>query len=205
MWLQLCVIVQPSSNLHAAGCFFMHTHIHRHAHPDNNTYIRTQNNTSLLSAYTCLHLNFKVNKIFEYLYNSLIFLIGIQSSLLIQNGAMWSRHKSWDWTPTNFGFQVLCFTLRGTCIHLYWIFIYIFTYVIKVAIFWDIAQYNPYVNRRFGGTYRIATCWKLIYFSADFRPWRWRWYITPKSRFTYGLYGVLSQKMAVLTTTAARA
>jgi hypothetical protein len=30
----------------------------------------------------------------------------------------------------------------------------------------------------------------------DFLPWRWRWNIPPKHRFTYGLQGDISQKMA---------
>jgi hypothetical protein len=25
--------------------------------------------------------------------------------------------------------------------------------------------------------------------STDFRPWRWRWFVPPKRRFTYGLHG----------------
>jgi hypothetical protein len=28
-----------------------------------------------------------------------------------------------------------------------------------------------------------------------FRSWRWRWYVPPKRRFTYGLHGDISQKM----------
>jgi hypothetical protein len=35
----------------------------------------------------------------------------------------------------------------------------------------------------------LATCCKLVSCSADFRPWRWRWKIPPKRRFTYGLHG----------------
>jgi hypothetical protein len=56
--------------------------------------------------------------------------------------------------------------------------------VMNVAIFWDIAQCNPYVNRRFGGTHHLrlqgrksdeqetsdclATCYWLVSRSADF-------------------------------------
>jgi hypothetical protein len=30
----------------------------------------------------------------------------------------------------------------------------------------------------------VATCSMIVPHSADFRPWRWRWYISPKRRFT---------------------
>jgi hypothetical protein len=42
--------------------------------------------------------------------------------------------------------------------------------VMNVAIFWDIAPCNPYVNRRFGGTTLLATCSKLLFCSAEFLP-----------------------------------
>jgi hypothetical protein len=37
----------------------------------------------------------------------------------------------------------------------------------------------------------LATCYTLIPCSADFRPWRWRWYVPTKGRFTHGLYMTL--------------
>jgi hypothetical protein len=37
-----------------------------------------------------------------------------------------------------------------------------------------------------------ATFRTLVPYSADFRTWRWRWYIPPKRRFTYGLHGVVT-------------
>jgi hypothetical protein len=94
----------------------------------------------------------------------------------------------------------------------------------NVAIFWDIEPCSPYVNRRFGGTYHLhLQVWKSaeqetacsrclgrhltvcsakppacapVPRSADFLPWRWRWYIPPKRRFEYRLHGAISQKMA---------
>jgi hypothetical protein len=30
---------------------------------------------------------------------------------------------------------------------------------------------------------------------TDFRPWRWRWHVTPKRRLIYGLHGAISQKV----------
>jgi hypothetical protein len=51
----------------------------------------------------------------------------------------------------------------------------------------------------------LATCYTLVSCSANFRPWRWRWYIPPKRQFAYGLHGAISQKMATFITTAVRA
>jgi hypothetical protein len=53
---------------------------------------------------------------------------------------------------------------------------------INAAIFWDIR--GPYVNRVAGPI--LATCYTLVSCSAGFRPWRQRWYVLPKLRFTYG-------------------
>jgi hypothetical protein len=80
--------------------------------------------------------------------------------------------------------------------------------VMNVVIFWDIAPCSPYVNRSFGGcfylyfqggksaeqetrrldnksasrdnSYCLATCYRLVCCSADFLPWRWRWYVPLK-------------------------
>jgi hypothetical protein len=75
----------------------------------------------------------------------------------------------------------------------------------NVAIFWDIAPCSPYVNRRFGGTYHhhLQRLKPVVpshllhggFVLGCFRPWRWRWYVPPKCRFTYGLHGSISQKM----------
>jgi hypothetical protein len=35
----------------------------------------------------------------------------------------------------------------------------------------------------------------LISCLVDFRTWRWRWFVLPKRRFTYGLHGGISQEM----------
>jgi hypothetical protein len=50
--------------------------------------------------------------------------------------------------------------------------------------------------------YRSYTFWTVMWCKeisclADIRPWRWRWYFPPKRRFTYGLRGAISQKMAI--------
>jgi hypothetical protein len=50
----------------------------------------------------------------------------------------------------------------------------------------------------------VANCRTLVSCLADFQPWRWRWYVPPKRRFTYGLHGAISQKLAILITTAVR-
>jgi hypothetical protein len=42
----------------------------------------------------------------------------------------------------------------------------------------------------------LAACCTMAFCSADFRPWRWRWYFPPKSRFAYGLHDAIFQKMA---------
>jgi hypothetical protein len=42
----------------------------------------------------------------------------------------------------------------------------------------------------------LATCCTQVPCSADFLPWRWRWYVPPKRRFTYGLHGAIPQKTA---------
>jgi hypothetical protein len=56
--------------------------------------------------------------------------------------------------------------------------------VTYVAIFWDIAPCTPYVNRRFGGTHCLVTCYMLVSCSADFRTWRWRWHFNPNRSHT---------------------
>jgi hypothetical protein len=44
-------------------------------------------------------------------------------------------------------------------------------------------------------------CCLIVSCSADFRPWRWRWYISPKRRFTYGISAAMSQKLTTLKKT----
>jgi hypothetical protein len=73
--------------------------------------------------------------------------------------------------------------------------------VMNASIFWDIANCSPYLNRGFGGKYRLhlqgrkwATCYKLVSCSANFRSRRWRWYIPPKRLFTYRLNGDIFTK-----------
>jgi hypothetical protein len=39
----------------------------------------------------------------------------------------------------------------------------------------------------------------LVSCSADFSPWKWRSYVPPKRRFTYGLRGTISQMMDTWT------
>jgi hypothetical protein len=72
----------------------------------------------------------------------------------------------------------------------------------NVAIFWDVAPRSPYVNRLFGGKARPSCCtyYTLVSCSANFLPWRWRWYVLPKRRFTYRLQGSISQMMATFIT-----
>jgi hypothetical protein len=69
--------------------------------------------------------------------------------------------------------------------------------------------WSSYVNRRFKGmpsslSSGLATCCTLVSCSADFRPWKWRWNVPPKLRFTYGLHGAVSQKMATFIATTVR-
>jgi hypothetical protein len=69
--------------------------------------------------------------------------------------------------------------------------------VINVAISCDMAPYTLYFNRRFGGKYhlhlqarKLAKQKKNKHVADGFAP--------PKYRFTYGLRGPVSQKMAKL-------
>jgi hypothetical protein len=39
----------------------------------------------------------------------------------------------------------------------------------------------------------------LVCYSAEFRPWRWRWYVPPKRRFTYELQGATTVKTSNYT------
>jgi hypothetical protein len=50
----------------------------------------------------------------------------------------------------------------------------------------------------------LATCYTLVSCSADFRRWRRSWYVPTKRRFTYGLHGAISQKMATFISTGVR-
>jgi hypothetical protein len=51
-----------------------------------------------------------------------------------------------------------------------------------VAILWDVAHMHLLHD----------------FFTADFLPWRCERYVPSKRRFTYGLYGAISQEMEVL-------
>jgi hypothetical protein len=44
----------------------------------------------------------------------------------------------------------------------------------------------------------------LVPLSRIFLLWRWRWYVSPKRRFTQGLYGATSQKTAFFIVTAVK-
>jgi hypothetical protein len=66
----------------------------------------------------------------------------------------------------------------------------------RISILWDIAPRSQYVNRLFC----LTTCCTLVFSFADFRPWRWRWYVPPKRRFIYALHGAISQNITLLTT-----
>jgi hypothetical protein len=51
----------------------------------------------------------------------------------------------------------------------------------------------------------VAGCYyTLVFCSADFLPWRWKWYVPPKRRSTYDPHGAMAQKMAIFMTTAVR-
>jgi hypothetical protein len=67
----------------------------------------------------------------------------------------------------------------------------------NVAIFWDIASCSAYVSRRFGGTYDLRLQGGK---SAEQETSVQQ--EAPKRLFTDGLYGAISQKMAIFITTA---
>jgi hypothetical protein len=74
------------------------------------------------------------------------------------------------------------------------------TCLLIVAIFWNIAPYSSYVNRRFGGTYHLhfqgrksATCYTLDSCSAIFDPEDGDDTFFSKRRLTYD---AVSHKMA---------
>jgi hypothetical protein len=75
-------------------------------------------------------------------------------------------------------------------------------YVVKNAVFWDVALCRSYVNRRFGGRYRHLLT--LVPRSRIFLPWRWRRYVPPKRRFKQDLHGATSQKTAFFIVTAVK-
>jgi hypothetical protein len=71
------------------------------------------------------------------------------------------------------------------------------------------AVYYTENQPRFGGACRLslqgrrisqarnqhATCFMLVFCSAYFRPWRWRWHVPPKRRLIFhGLHRVICQK-----------
>jgi hypothetical protein len=84
--------------------------------------------------------------------------------------------------------------------------------VMKSIIFWDMTPCSPLsFNLRFGGTYRLqlqgrrdkfrkiqqVRRWQAESFLLDLflLPWRWRQYVSPKSRLKLnGLNGVIFQK-----------
>jgi hypothetical protein len=86
---------------------------------------------------------------------------------------------------------------------------------LRNSILWDITPCSPLqVNRRFGRKFRLNfsepcsarhalhACFLLCVF---FQPWRWRWHVPPKRRFTFnGLQGVISQKLELFITTDVR-
>jgi hypothetical protein len=89
--------------------------------------------------------------------------------------------------------------------------------MLKTAVFWDVTPCRYFVNRRFGGTYRLhlqgirntramnqreqvavdwATCSRCFIARVFLIPWRWRRYVPPKRRLTKYLHGAKSQKTA---------
>jgi hypothetical protein len=71
--------------------------------------------------------------------------------------------------------------------------------IMDVAIFWDIAPCSQYVDWHFSGTYYLLQGEKSAKQETGMYqvprlilvPWRWRWCILPKLRFTYGLHGTV--------------
>jgi hypothetical protein len=55
-----------------------------------------------------------------------------------------------------------------------------------------------------GGLFLLATCSHTGFLLADFRPWRWRWYLPPKRRFTQDLHGATSQKTSFFIVTSGK-
>jgi hypothetical protein len=43
----------------------------------------------------------------------------------------------------------------------------------------------------------LASCCPLVSCPAEFLPWRWRRYVPPKRRFTYGLHGSISYPVCI--------
>jgi hypothetical protein len=111
-----------------------------------------------------------------------------QGSWLFNNGAIW---KKWIVKFRHVGFEV-------------------FTAVtMKNTVFWNVVPCRSWVNRRFGGMYHlhlqgrkireqvVADCCHLLTLfprSRIFLPWRGRWYVPPKRRFTQDLHGSTSHK-----------
>jgi hypothetical protein len=81
---------------------------------------------------------------------------------------------------------------------------------VKSTNFCDIMLCSPIkVNRRFGGTWNQSSAchWLSRWFLARLIFWLWRWgrNVPPKRRFTFiGVYGVISNKIVLFITTAAR-
>jgi hypothetical protein len=90
---------------------------------------------------------------------------------------------------------------------------------LKNAVFWDVVPCRYFVNRRFGGTYRlhlqgmrnlramnqreqVAVVWFIA--RGFLIPWRCRRYLPPKRRLTKYLHGATSQKTAFFIVTAVK-
>jgi hypothetical protein len=85
-------------------------------------------------------------------------------------------------------------------------------WVIKNAVFWDVAPRRTCVNRRSRWTYRLHLQGRKIRergtsvsrWQRMFLSWRWRRYVPPKRRFTQDLHGATSQKTALFIVTAVK-
>jgi hypothetical protein len=68
----------------------------------------------------------------------------------------------------------------------------------KNVVFWNMALCRSWVNRRFGGTYRLhlqgSHLLTLVLHSLILLPWRWRLYVPPKLRVSQDLHSATSQK-----------
>jgi hypothetical protein len=75
----------------------------------------------------------------------------------------------------------------------------------NIEIIWDIALCSLYANRRFRGRYRLhLQSRNQPSKKSGSWPWRRRWYDPPIRRYTFGMCGSTSQKMATFITTAVR-
>jgi hypothetical protein len=75
-------------------------------------------------------------------------------------------------------------------------------FIMKNAVFWDVAPGRSCVNRHLGGTYGLhLQCIKIRERGTSVNRWLQR-YFTPKRRFTQVLHGATSQKTAFFIVTA---